>query len=72
MKQITAKFVGTNSLGYEKGKTYTLLINQRGNKIYIERESDNREWGSGNSSVCIYNSIRGFLNNWDSIHVLKP
>jgi len=55
---ITAKFKGTNSLGYEKGKEYKLNVANNHGTI-IERLD-----GSGK---CEYTSLSSFLKNWDNI-----
>ena len=57
--EIKAKFIGTNSLGYENGKTYHL-------KIF--GASIQRIDGTGN---CIYHSLKSFLSNWENIKVVK-
>lgn len=55
MQLITAKFIGKNSLDYEFGKTYKLII--VGNTI-------KRLDGTG---VCPYESIAAFTKNWTNI-----
>jgi len=55
-----ATFSGTNSLGYERGKTYKLTTDNE-NYMNIVRED-----GSGK---CQYGSIHAFLNNWTNIVV---
>lgn len=54
---INATFIGTNSLGYEKGKKYDLKLD--GSTIC-------RLDGTGK---CTYQSIRAFLSNWYNIEV---
>jgi hypothetical protein len=55
MHLITAKFIGKNSLGYETGKTYKLII--VGNTV---KRLDG-------SSECPYESIAAFVKNWTNI-----
>jgi hypothetical protein len=54
---IKAVFVGENSLGYIKGRTYILQLKKNGMEV-------KRVDGSGE---CVYGSIFSFLNNWDKI-----
>jgi hypothetical protein len=57
---ISAKFIGTNSLGFENGKRYSLKIaNRKG--ISIQRLID----GAGK---CTYESLSAFLKNWTNIN----
>jgi hypothetical protein len=56
---ITATFIGANSLGYEKGKKYDLKLD--GSTIC-------RLDGTGK---CPYQSIRAFLSNWYNIEVYQ-
>lgn len=62
--KIVAKFIGTNSLGYENGKEYGLII--KGLQI-------TRLDGTG---ACPYGSIESFFNNWiivsDEIESRRP
>lgn len=53
--EISATFIGQNSLGYIKGQTYILKVTGFGVK---------RLDGSG---FVIYTSLRTFLLNWDNI-----
>lgn len=53
--EISATFIGQNSLGYIKGQTYILKVTGFGVK---------RLDGSG---FCVYTSLRTFLLNWDNI-----
>ena len=58
---ITATFTGTNSLGYETGKNYTLKIEDtRG--VSIQRLDGNGK--------CPYHSLSAFFKNWNNIHVV--
>lgn len=58
---IQAKFIGTNSLGYEHGTEYQLILsNNSGTSI---RKMD----GTG---LCVYTSLSAFLKNWDNINSL--
>jgi len=59
--EIEATFIGENSLGYEKGKTYRLYISGLRN-IVIKKIN-----GSG---ICPYVSIITFLDNWSNIKKL--
>lgn len=56
--KILAKFIGTDSLGYEHGKDYTLFLY----KDYIKRED-----GDG---ICRYSNTVKFLENWTIISKL--
>jgi hypothetical protein len=58
---IKAKFTGTTSLGYEKGKEYNLKISD------IKGISVRRDDGSGK---CIYESLSSFFKNWTNIEVV--
>lgn len=53
---IKATFTGTNSLGYENGKEYELMVLYGGTISRLD--------GSGE---CPYNSLHAFLKNWDNI-----
>lgn len=53
---IKALFIGTNSLGYEKGKTYELKL--------ISGNIIKRINGTG---MCEYGSIYSFFDNWTNI-----
>lgn len=56
--KIGAKFIGTNSLGFESNKSYILDIKQYNSmKIKV----------SNNINTCIYNSLSAFLRNWNNI-----
>ncbi len=63
--KIRAIFIGEDSLGYRKGQTYTLLVNEShafgfgGVPITITRED-----GRG---LCPYSSVESFRNNWNVI-----
>lgn len=59
---INAKFTGKNSLGYENGKSYDLLVSD------VKGISIKRLDGTGK---CPYQSLSAFLNNWDIINVNK-
>ncbi len=59
---ITAKFVGTDSLGYLHGEFYELEIADESG-ISIKRDD-----GGG---TCVYQSLSAFLKNWDNIRVEK-
>lgn len=59
---LTAKFVGVDSLGYQNGKTYDLILDQ--SKDIVIRRLD----GTG---MCPYQSLRAFLLNWEDIKVSK-
>lgn len=71
MKVIKAKFIGTNSLGYEHGKYYTLVLYKAdflrrllyGWDLEIRRVDDSRGY-------CPYKNIDTFLANWDEITVV--
>jgi hypothetical protein len=54
-----AKFIGTNSLFYEKGKMYKLKATAFNDGIWIERLD-----GTGK---CFYASLYSFLKNWNEI-----
>ena len=56
---IKATFMGKNSLGYENGKEYELIVNG----VSITRID-----GSGK---CPYISLYAFLKNWDNITIKK-
>ena len=62
---VLVKFIGHNgSLGFIFGKTYKLLLSRNiPNKIECISE-ENR------GVVCRYDSIVGFLSNWEMIEVL--
>lgn len=62
MITIKATFTGTNSLGYEQGKEYDLLINEN-HGISVKRVD-----GTGK---CPYTSLFAFLKNWNNIRVLS-
>lgn len=55
--KIKAKFKGSNSLGYENGKNYFLWFDIAANKIVIYRID-------GSGGACVYDTLKGFLNNW--------
>jgi hypothetical protein len=57
---ITATFIGTNSLGYEKGKEYQLKVSD------LQGVSVKRLDGTGK---CPYMSLSAFFKNWDNIRV---
>lgn len=64
---LKAKFIGADSLGYEHGKEYDLLVNCSNNPdvpIQIVRNS-----GGG---WCPYASLKAFLKNWEPINPLAP
>lgn len=58
MTKITATFTGKNSLGYEHGQTYTLIL------IHMDIQLENGD------NYCPYGSIEAFLNNWNNIKVV--
>lgn len=60
MTIIKATFTGTNSLGYENGKRYSLKVTHS-KQLNIERRD-----GTGK---CTYATINAFLKNWDNIVV---
>lgn len=59
---ITAKFTGTNSLGYENGKEYQLKVAD------LQGVSVKRLDGTGK---CLYQSLSSFLKNWNNIRSLS-
>lgn len=60
-KQVIAKFKGTPSLGYMTGKSYELSLIMSNSKVWISRED-----GSGE---CPYDTLTGFLKNWEILRV---
>jgi hypothetical protein len=60
MKRIKATFTGKNSLGYEHGKDYELIINYKTSEVM-------RKDGSGK---CEYDSLSAFFKNWNNITVI--
>ncbi len=52
-----ATFIGENSLGYEKGKTYDLLM--------IGPLTISRIDGTG---ICPYGSVLAFIKNWENLN----
>ena len=58
---IKATFTGTNSLSYENGKEYELLISRQ--DISIKRIN-----GTGK---CPYTSLSSFLKNWNNIQIVS-
>jgi len=67
---VRAIFRGQNeSCGYDKNKEYTLEIGQSNNEKHICIHIANG-WGTKeeiNRSRVAYDTINGFLNNWDNI-----
>jgi hypothetical protein len=59
---IKALFKGKDSLGYEKGKTYELKVEDFGGMTI--RRIDN-------TGKCLYESLSAFLRNWTNIEVLE-
>jgi len=71
MKTVKARFKGNDgSLGFEKGKIYSLCVNQK--------VKGNIQITSGKKLKCDYNTIISFLSNWEvlsedvSVQVEKP
>lgn len=58
---IKATFTGTNSAGYENGKSYDLQLEPK--SMFITRPD-----GTGE---CEYESLFSFMVNWDNIIVRK-
>ena len=56
---IEATFKGTNSLGYENGKSYELKLEPQSMSIV-------RPDGFGQ---CEYQSLHSFMKNWDNVAV---
>lgn len=56
--EVTAMFMGLDSLGYVHGKTYSLFIEG----MTIERADDS-------GGRCPYGSIEDFLRNWQTVDV---
>lgn len=52
---IKARFVGSNSLGYVYGSTYSLRVNG----LTIMRKDK--------TGICEYSSLSSFLRSWDNI-----
>jgi hypothetical protein len=63
MLKINAKFTGRNSLGYENGKRYDLVVANKGSMLIRRKD------GSG---TCPYSSLSAFLKNWDDIKQNAP
>lgn len=62
-KKIKAIFRGQEgSCGYRTNTEYNLVVSNKKNLIHIETTA-----GSGD---CEYESIVGFLNNWDNIRTV--
>jgi len=59
---IMAKFIGTDSLGYEYGKKYTLKVSE------VKGISVTRIDGTGK---CPYQSLSAFLKNWDKFELVR-
>lgn len=59
---ISAKFIGTNSLGYEYGKEYELIANLQ-SPISIKRLD-----GTGK---CPYESLSAFRKNWSVVRTIS-
>jgi hypothetical protein len=73
---IKAKFTGSNSLGYERGKEYRLefkletpVVQDRVKIREITSIPTDKKWVHTYrpGSECIYGSLDAFLDNWDSI-----
>ncbi len=68
--KIKAKFKGSNSLGYENGVNYDLWFETEteGPRDFIWIKHITQHSGGSMtfrmSSVCEYNSLKAFLNNW--------
>jgi hypothetical protein len=66
--KISAMFTGTNSIGYEAGKTYNLFIDNKPGVLakksqIIIWDADDAE----NRKTCEYGSVKAFLLNWSMI-----
>jgi hypothetical protein len=59
---IKATFIGTDSLGYENGKEYQLLI-PNSKSVTIQRMD--------RTGRCPYASLSAFLNNWNKIEIIN-
>lgn len=59
---IKATFIGTDSLGYEKGKKYELKISN------LQGVSISRLDGTGK---CPYQSLSAFFRNWDGVYLIS-
>ena len=80
MKTITATFIGEDSLGYTKGRTYNLRV-WSGRRpgvlssmtmnfvqdypITIARSTQSSRYDGG--GLCPYSNIETFLENWNDI-----
>jgi hypothetical protein len=53
---VKARFIGRDSLGYKRGETYNLIIEDN----TIRRVEDNE-------GRCPYGSVSSFLNNWTDV-----
>ena len=81
MIEVTAKFIGKNSLGYVHGNTYRLRVwagrrpgvmsaltynLMQDYPITIERAIRSEYDGGG---MCPYSSIETFLRNWSDVRI---
>lgn len=60
--KVKAIFEGVDSLGYEHGRQYHLVLSGEG-KITIKKTND--------TGVCVYDSIYAFFRNWSSVTFIK-
>jgi len=63
---IKATFTGTNSLGYENGKEYELVVS-KDTLISIKRVVSCDLYGY---AICHYTSLTAFLKNWNNIQTI--
>lgn len=65
---IKAKFIGRDSLSYNNGETYTLLLEIFYGALHGLAITKIEEWGSIDPlSYCPYDNIEAFFNNWTNI-----
>lgn len=57
---VMATFIGTPTLGYQKGHVYKLIV--EGNSVMR----------LDHTGFCPYRSLRAFLRNWTNVRVIDP
>lgn len=66
--KISAMFTGTDSIGYQQGKTYNLFVDNKSG--VLGKKSQIIIWDADdaiNKKTCEYGSIKAFLSNWSMV-----